>query len=31
MLGSAIYGAIGFGVAYGLLHYALLEVSIGMT
>ncbi|HEY9375915.1 MAG TPA: EamA family transporter, partial [Jiangellaceae bacterium] len=31
LLGSAIYGLLGFGLAYGLLYFALLEVSIGMT
>lgn len=31
MLGSAIYGALAFGAAYGLLYFALLETSIGMA
>lgn len=31
LLGNALYGALGFGVAYGLLYFALLEVSIGMA
>ncbi len=31
LVGSAIYGLLGFGLAYGLLYFALLEVSIGMT
>ncbi|MDQ3475213.1 MAG: EamA family transporter [Actinomycetota bacterium] len=31
LLGSAVYGALNFGVAYGLLYFALLEISIGMS
>jgi drug/metabolite transporter (DMT)-like permease len=31
LLGSAIYGLLGFGAAYGLLYFALLEVSVGMA
>ncbi len=31
LLGSTIYGLLGFGLAYGLMYYALLEVSIGMA
>jgi drug/metabolite transporter (DMT)-like permease len=31
VVGAAIYGALGFGAAYGLLYFALLEVSIGMA
>lgn len=31
MQGSAVYGALGFGVAYGLLYFALVEVGIGMA
>jgi len=30
LLGSAVYGALNFGVAYALLYFALLEISIGM-
>jgi drug/metabolite transporter (DMT)-like permease len=29
LLGSAIYGLLAFGAAYGLLYFALLKVSIG--
>ena len=29
MLGCAVYGALGFGVAYGMMYFALTEVSIG--
>jgi drug/metabolite transporter (DMT)-like permease len=29
LLGSVIYGVLGFGAAYGLLYFALLKVSIG--
>jgi drug/metabolite transporter (DMT)-like permease len=31
LLGSALYGMLGFGAAYGLLYFALLEISIGMA
>jgi drug/metabolite transporter (DMT)-like permease len=31
LLGGVVYGALGFGAAYGLLYFALLEVSIGMA
>lgn len=31
LLGSALYGALNFGLGYGLLYFALLEVTIGMT
>jgi drug/metabolite transporter (DMT)-like permease len=31
LLGSTIYGLLGFGLAYGLMYFALLEVSIGMA
>ncbi|MDQ3734547.1 MAG: EamA family transporter, partial [Actinomycetota bacterium] len=31
LLGSAVYGALNFGVAYGLIYFALLEISIGMS
>jgi drug/metabolite transporter (DMT)-like permease len=31
LLGSTVYGLLGFGLAYGLMYYALLEVSIGMA
>jgi len=29
MLGCAIYGALGFGAAYGFMYFALTEVTIG--
>ncbi len=29
MLGAALYGALGFGVAYGFMYFALIEISIG--
>jgi drug/metabolite transporter (DMT)-like permease len=29
LLGSVIYGLLGFGAAYGLLYFALVEISIG--
>ena len=31
LLGSTVYGLLGFGLAYGLMYFALLEVSIGMA
>src|SRR5829696_10532590 len=31
ILGDAIYGTLAFGGAYGLLYFALLEISIGMA
>jgi drug/metabolite transporter (DMT)-like permease len=31
LLGGVLYGVLGFGVTYGLLYFALLEVSAGMT
>ena len=29
MLGAALYGVLGFGVAYGFMYFALTEISIG--
>jgi drug/metabolite transporter (DMT)-like permease len=31
LLGSAIYGWLGFGLAYGLMYVALLEVTVGIA
>jgi drug/metabolite transporter (DMT)-like permease len=31
LTGSAIYGLLAFGMAYGLLYFALLKISIGMA
>jgi drug/metabolite transporter (DMT)-like permease len=31
LIGTVIYGLLGFGVSYGLLYFALLEISIGMA
>ena len=30
-VGVAIYGMLGFGAAYGLIYFALVEISIGMA
>jgi drug/metabolite transporter (DMT)-like permease len=31
LLGNVIYGALSFGLAYGLMYFALVDVSIGMA
>jgi drug/metabolite transporter (DMT)-like permease len=31
LLGSVIYGVLGFGASYGLLYFALLEISVGVA
>jgi drug/metabolite transporter (DMT)-like permease len=31
LVGAAIYGVLGFGVAYGLMYFALLEISVGIA
>lgn len=31
LLGAGIYGALGFGVCYGSIYFALLEISAGMA